>query len=249
MRPDDVLALGRKLIGELGLEASTDTLGRWMAHHVAGLIASAETATGPKKHAAEKECFEAILALWKHRSALPRGVRPFEKLEPIIRAVASLDPEDETPRIYRSARPPMDGDEDPDQRQLLELVDGIDYSAKLLIGFYHSMAAEAGTDQSQEWVELVKGIGDDADVARVVLRVVTSPNDVRKEPDVNDALRRLLAERLKRLRGFVGLAENAATALASRLEALPPAPDDAGDEILVLSSSPMLPEPDPKAGN
>lgn len=219
-----------------------------MAHHVASLIVKTETATGPEKHATEKECFEAILALWKHRSALPRGVRPFEKLEPVIRAVASLDPEDETPRIYRPARPPM-GAGDAEQRQLLELVDGIDYSAKLLIGFYLSEAAEAAIDQSQEWVELAKRFGEDADVAGVVLRFVSGPHDLHKEPDLNDALRRLLAERLRRLRGFIRLAEHAVTALESRLEALPTAPEDADDEILVLSSSPILPEPGQKAKN
>lgn len=220
-----------------------------MAHHVASLITKTETTTGPEKHAAEKECFEAILALWKHRSALPRGVRPFEKLEPVIRAVASLDPEDETPRIYRPARPAIGADDDAEQRQLLELVDGIDYSAKLLIGFYLSEAAESAIDQSQEWIELAKRLGEDVDVARVVLRFVSGPHDLHKKPDLNDALRRVLAERLRRLRGFIGLAEHAATALASRLEALPPAPDDADDEILVLSSPPILPEPGQKAKN
>lgn len=248
-RPDDVLALGRKLVRELGLEQSTDTLGRWMAHHVAGLMAKTETANGAEEHAAERECFEAILALWKHRSTLPHGARPFEKLEPVIRAVASLDPEDETPRIYRSARPPMDRNEDPEQRQLLELIDGIDYSAKVLIGFYLSEAAEAAIDQSQEWVELAKGLGEDADVASIVLRFVTGPNEPNKEPDLHDALRKLLAERLKRLRGFIGLAERTATTLASRLEALPPASDETDDEILVLSSSPILPELGQKAKN
>lgn len=213
-----------------------------MAHHVAGLIAKAETATGAKKRTAEKECFAAILELWKHRSALPSGVRPFEKLEPVLRAVASLDPEDETPRIYRSARPPRDRDEDPEQRQLLELVDGIDYSAKVLIGFYLSEAAQAAIEQSQDWIELAKGLGEDADQASIVLRFVTGPNSLRQETDSNDALEQLFAERLKRLKGFIKLAEHATTALASRLGSFPKAQDDAHDETLVRPSSPALAE-------
>jgi hypothetical protein len=40
----DVLALGRHLVAELQLEQSVDTLGRWLAHHVAELIARAEAA-------------------------------------------------------------------------------------------------------------------------------------------------------------------------------------------------------------
>ena len=244
-----MLALGRKLVHELGLEPSTDTLGRWMAHHVAGLMVKTETAADAERHAAEKECFEAILMLWKHQSALPHGLRPFRNLEPVIRAVASLDPEDEMPRIYRSARPPMDRLEDSGQRHLLELVDGIDYSAKVLIGLYLAEAAEAAIDQSQEWVELAKGLGEDADVASIVLRFITERNNLNDKPDLTNALRSRLADRLNRLKSFMGHAEHAVTALASRLDALPPAPDDAGDEMAVLSSSPILPKPVQRAKN
>ena len=95
--PDKVLALGRKLVEELGLEESNDTLGRWMAHCLADLITKAENASGGDKDAGRKECFDAILALWRHRSELPSGKRPFAELEPVIRAVESLDPEDDTP--------------------------------------------------------------------------------------------------------------------------------------------------------
>ena len=35
IRSDSVLALGKKLVDELGLDQSVDTLGRWMAHYIA----------------------------------------------------------------------------------------------------------------------------------------------------------------------------------------------------------------------
>lgn len=41
-----------------------------------------------------------------HRAAFPNGKRPFEDLEPVMRAIESLDPEDDTPRYFRSARAP-----------------------------------------------------------------------------------------------------------------------------------------------
>src|SRR6266436_3211912 len=84
-RSHDILTLGCKLVEELGLEPSVDTLGRWMAHHIADLMLEAKSATGKEKELAEKNCFEAILALWKHRAELPNGKRPFEDLEPVIR--------------------------------------------------------------------------------------------------------------------------------------------------------------------
>ena len=88
-------------------------LGRWMAHYVADLIAKAENATGEEGSLNQKKCFDAILALWMHRAAFPSGKRPFEEMEPVVRAIESLDPEDSTPRYFRSARAPKaEGRED-----------------------------------------------------------------------------------------------------------------------------------------
>src|ERR1700730_6997440 len=88
-RSEKILALGRMLVEELGLEPSVDTLGRWMAHHIAELMDRVKMATGEECIRAENRCFEAILNLWKHRSQLPNGKRPFADLEAIIRAVQS----------------------------------------------------------------------------------------------------------------------------------------------------------------
>jgi hypothetical protein len=74
-RSDRILALGRKIVEELGLEPSVDTLGRWMVHYIADLIVKAENATCEEKSLAEKNCFEAIMVLWKHRAELPNGKR------------------------------------------------------------------------------------------------------------------------------------------------------------------------------
>ena len=56
------------LVDELNLEPSVDTPGRWMAHYVAEVIARAQVSEGAEKAAAERECFEVILQLWKHRA-------------------------------------------------------------------------------------------------------------------------------------------------------------------------------------
>ena len=141
---NSLLALGQKLVQELGLEESTDTLGRWMAHHIADLMINAENAIGDEKAAAERKCFDAILELWKHRSELPNGKRPFEDLEPVMRAIESLDPEDDTPRYYRAVRPPKgETVETSEQEEWLSLVDGLDYTAKVLIGYCLTEAADA----------------------------------------------------------------------------------------------------------
>jgi hypothetical protein len=212
-----------------------------MAHHLSDLILRAETTIGNETRTAQNEAFNAILAIWRHRSALPDGRRPFEDLEPIIRAVESLDPEDETPRYFRPARPPSASGTTPEQEKWLETVEGLDYSAKVLIGYCLEEAAGAAVDKAQEWVKLAEGISDDG-APEIAIRVVSSPWDLEKAPDANAKQRKLLTDRVKRLRAFIGVAEKVAEVLSERLAGIPPAPEDAPERI-VLSEPPSLEDP------
>jgi hypothetical protein len=86
-----VIALGKRLVEELGLEPGVDTLGRWMAHYIAELIKKAEeTGNSAERRMARKRCCEAILRLWKHRSSLPHGARPLANLESVLKAIENL---------------------------------------------------------------------------------------------------------------------------------------------------------------
>ena len=80
-RSDAVLALGKKLVAELKLGDTTDTLARWIIHYIAELIKKVERSTAKRKEKLARECFEAILVLWQHRHEMPDGKRPFEGLE------------------------------------------------------------------------------------------------------------------------------------------------------------------------
>jgi hypothetical protein len=57
-------------------EESVDTLGRWMAYRVAELITRAEEADGDAAEAFKNQASKAILELWDHRTAWPRGWPP-----------------------------------------------------------------------------------------------------------------------------------------------------------------------------
>ncbi|WP_284324915.1 hypothetical protein [Cypionkella aquatica] len=74
-----ILKLGRILVRQLGLVRETDTLARWMAHHIAELIHDAETAQGDSAIGARLACQDAIIALWAHRAGLP-GRAPHSEL-------------------------------------------------------------------------------------------------------------------------------------------------------------------------
>jgi hypothetical protein len=222
-RSDHILALGRKLVEELGLEPSVDTLGRWMAHHVADLIVGAESATGEEKRLADEHCFEAILTLWKHRAELPNGRRPFEALEPVVRSLESLDPDNDTPRYFRSARPPKGADEkDSEAGKWLAIADGLDYSAKILIGYCLAEAARAALDKSKQWVKLAEAAGAKDGVSEIVVRFISTTADIGNEPGIDAEARQQLQNRLNRLEAFTKLAKTFANNLRKQLEGLPP---------------------------
>ena len=240
-----VLALGRKLVDELGLEPSVDTLGRWMAHYIAELILELETVEDQTKQSAEKRCFEAILALWSHRAELPTGKRPFRELEPIVRAVESLDPESDIPRYFRSVHASR-GKEEPetDVDRWLGLVKGLDYSAKLLIRHFLTAAAQAAVDKSKEWVRLAEEAGAADGVSEIVIRLVSKSSDLDKQPDLNAATRRSLQDRLIRLESFVGAAQGLVRELSEQIQALPategPEQEEDNDDTIIV---PVRPKP------
>jgi hypothetical protein len=74
------LALGDQLVHELGLENSTDTAGRWMAHHLAELLDQSRTLKGAKQKQAEKAAMDLIFRLWSSREALPGAAYPLKAL-------------------------------------------------------------------------------------------------------------------------------------------------------------------------
>ncbi len=66
------MTLGKRLVKELNLEDSLDTLGRWMAHRIAELMERAEQAeTEAEREAAKRECTNVIIRLWEHRAEFP----------------------------------------------------------------------------------------------------------------------------------------------------------------------------------
>lgn len=244
LQVDNVLELGRKLVEQLDLEESDDTLGRWMAHYIAELIAKSEHSTGENKIVVQRECFAMILSLWKHRSALPNGKRPFEDIEPILHTIESLNPEHESRRYYRHARPPTGEIADtPEQAKWLKLADGFDHSAKILIGYCLSQAAKAALEKSKEWIPLAATIDGD-NVPELIIHFVSNIARGNDVDELNELGHSILKDRIERLRGFLHVAETLANTMEESLRNLPPLNATPGDssihENLVI---PILPKP------
>ena len=197
--------------------SSTDTLGRWMAHFVAELMHAAENGPSDKREAARSSSFDAILKLWTHRAGLPDGKRPFEDLEPIMRALKSLDPENGTPRYYPTIRGTIDeSDEGRETQSLVELVCEIDTAARVLIGEILSDAARSAIDRSKAWVELAEDAGADSGVVSVVIEAVSA--EPSAEPSACKKKHDRLQDRIDRLERFVDMVDLVAEDLRKRQE-------------------------------
>lgn len=208
-----ILALGKKLVDELGLDQSVDTLGRWMAHYIAELINDAENAAPEEKPSRQERCAAAILELWRHRAELRDGIRPFEDVEPILRALASLDPLDETPRYFSIARAAAaDVEPDTEAGKWLKLANGIDSTAKELIRHCFARAAQTAQDETAEWVTLAEEAGLENDVEVRVVGFLSKKAGAGEE----DEERREIEKRIERLEAFMDLAAELAADLRSK---------------------------------
>lgn len=187
---------------ELGLGKSVDTLGRWVAHYLAELLVDAERAE-PTDTAAKDRCVEGILKIWMHRHALPDGSRPFQNLEPVQRALESLDPEANHGRHFRHIRQRA-GAGEPESRvqQWLTLADELDYSAKVLIKHCLVQAASSELDRTREWVALAEAAGIDDGPDTLLIRIVSSDAELLEDPGLDDIARKTLMERIERLEAF-----------------------------------------------
>src|SRR5688572_5692390 len=100
--PADVLALGQLIVDQLKLDPGVDTLGRWMAHHIAELLTAVDAAPSDKlRRERQNEAVQVILKLWAHRSTYENRINPLLELKPIVQVIRTLHP-DSNPWVRRS---------------------------------------------------------------------------------------------------------------------------------------------------
>lgn len=99
--PKDILGLGRHLVRELGMTNGVDTLGRWMAHHVAELIEKAETAARPlERLRAQELVVDTILKIWERRESLPGNAYPLSTYKDAVAIINVLQPNANPFRVH-----------------------------------------------------------------------------------------------------------------------------------------------------
>lgn len=86
------ITLGQRIVRELGLAESADTLGRWLAHHVAEQMERAAAAPeGEEGEAARRECVDLIVRLWERRYHSPLS-RPLKEVAAELEALTHPRP-------------------------------------------------------------------------------------------------------------------------------------------------------------
>ena len=87
------MELGKHLVAELKLEEGRNTLAKWLAHHLAELIADTERSQDSKSQkAASDRAVETILKIWDHRNDLPGNANPLAPYRNILQVLSDLNP-------------------------------------------------------------------------------------------------------------------------------------------------------------
>lgn len=85
-----ILELGKRIVKELDLEDSVNTLGKWMAHYVAEIIYKVENCDNEtEKNNLQNECSKLIIQLWKDKKHLPIQ-EPLSNLKPLLKTLEAL---------------------------------------------------------------------------------------------------------------------------------------------------------------
>lgn len=234
-RSEAIMALGKKLVTEQGFDGSVDTLGRWMAHHIAELIQETETVSGDDRPVKMANVREAVLALWSHRHMLPSGRSPFAGMEPIFNALESLDPETPHFRYFSPSRAPGVSDKESEEVQTyVEMAKTVDRASKVIVNFCISEAAQRALDTSKEWVQLASKAEADEGFDITLIRIIADRSDLMKAPNPATNRRRILNDRKQKLEALLVGASDLLESIDLQLGELPPDDQDDQDDSEII---------------
>lgn len=115
------------IVQQLELHDRETVLERWLAHHLAEVIAEADRAVGPAKAAYEAQAVDLVLKLWVHRRALPEPVDPLGGYRKAVEVLGRLAPDTSPWAYYRGS-----DTYDSLLREMFELLSGIVVAGILL---------------------------------------------------------------------------------------------------------------------
>jgi hypothetical protein len=177
----ELLALGGKVVEQFKLRADEDTLGQWIAHHLAEKLLAHKRASGPAKAALEAELVDTVLKFWKHRAYFPHGTKPFEGYEAVLRALESFDPKPDNGRyFFYPAADELQKDATPPSQAWIDTAKTIDRGARAMINLCFQQAARASEQPDSTWLSAANVLAEEADRDVIVIRYLTA---LEKEDD------------------------------------------------------------------
>ena len=213
----NVVALGKRIVQEIERNDSVDTLGRWMAHHIAELIVQAETAKESKQSSLEDRCRAAILALWDHINNFPSASNPFENLESFATTVRALNADECAYFYYAHTQDAIDSANISESaKQWLKLSREIDHSARVLIKLCILMAAEETMGNEREWIELA--VAAEANELPIFRFVRVIEGELKEEEKDKEEYWKSLQKRLEQLRDIVSPSEMLAEEIKTQIK-------------------------------
>jgi hypothetical protein len=162
IRCENALELGKKLVDELGLEDSNDTLGRWMAHHIANKLKSLELCPENERSKRRSDCCTEILKLWAHRRELDGPRRMLETFDSIFAVLESLERGSFVSRYVQ--RPRDVKGESEATGKWLDRITKIDDAARALIYYCLGKSAETAADENADWVRIAQEVSSPSDM-------------------------------------------------------------------------------------
>ena len=149
---EEILKLGKKLIKELELVYTGNTLARWLAHYLAELINNIDKCESKEeKSKLQKECCDIILEIWQKRERIPIE-KPTERLKPII-DVISLLKKNEHPFIRHRFLDKKNGLKNSNSSWLSFLKTVKNNSERIYRKSLISMISEELLEKDKEWIE------------------------------------------------------------------------------------------------
>lgn len=140
----NVINLGKRLIDNFK-KNEADEITAWMCNYIAEQILLAEQTNNEES---KKECFETILKLWERHSSFPDGTRPFENLEPILKTLNSLNPDNQNNRYLSNPFAQFSSNkDDTDLNSWLKISKVLDKTTRILIHYCIDQAIKETVDE------------------------------------------------------------------------------------------------------
>ena len=189
---ESISALGKKLVTELSLNDTNDTIGKWLVHYLAELFEKEENSEGSERGDIRTECTDVILKIWMNRKGLPSSYPPLQSFDEIVKVINKLRANE--PYYYKG----VDRESELPEAVLsyLSIAADVDQRARKLVNYSVDQAIAHAAAENIGWLkEAISLIEPDDREMKVVMNIIGSRTDKEMTPtEQNDELCRSMIE-------------------------------------------------------